>query len=262
MSAVTSPADHRYGQDPTNYPINGITYILKSPKLLFKILCAACLGFVLSLIVLILLLVFALKPQAEVFGGLQWWSWVLAVLAVLLEAAILSSSLLVLGQSKIQREVFVFTMRAEGRWREDTMKKPSTLKDLNLVKRAFWVRIVTSPLNLIPVAGNFLYSALNATFIGWDYMDRYFDAIHMDDRSQRTEVFGEDRSDCSSVFHQSTYNSDNDFARFGFVCSLLESVPVAGSALFPLTNACAAALFACDIEAKGGPISMRLLEAP
>lgn len=85
----------------------------------------------------------------------------------------------------------------------------------------------------------------------------YFDAIRMPSDLQRVEIFGEDRSDCSALFHCSTYDSDNDFARFGFVCSMLEMIPLIGQAVFPLTNACAAGLFACDIEAMGGPVSMR-----
>ena len=103
------------------------------------------------------------------------------------------------------------------------------------------------------MAGSALYSAINATFVGWDYMDRYFDAINLPTKLQRVEVLGAERSDCMALFHCSTYDSDNVYARFGFYVTFLEAVPVLGSALFPLTNACAAALFACDIEKAGGP---------
>ena len=90
-------------------------------------------------------------------------------------------------------------------------------------------------------------------------MDRYFDAIKLKGRLQRIEVLGEDRSDCAALFHRSTYDDDNLYARFGFIVAFLEATPIIGSVFFPLTNACAAALFACDIEKAGGP-SVLLLE--
>lgn len=41
----------------------------------------------------------------------------------------------------------------------------------------------------------------------------------------------------------------------------LESLPIVGWVLFPLTNAVAAALFACDIERSGGPVCLRADDA-
>lgn len=137
------------------------------------------------------------------------------------------------------------------------MIEQSTIKDLNLVKKAFMVRMITLPLQVIPFLGGAIYSAINATFTGWDYMDRYFDAIKLPSKLQREEVFGKDRSDCSALLHRSTYDPDNEFARFGFMVGFLESIPVVGWVLFPLTNAVAAALFACDIEKSGGPVCLR-----
>lgn len=84
-------------------------------------------------------------------------------------------------------------------------------------------------------------------------MDRYFDAIKLPSKLQRIEVLGEDKSDCMALFSRSTYDDDNEFARFGFIVAFLEATPIIGSVFFPLTNACAAALFACDIEKAGGP---------
>lgn len=60
-----------------------------------------------------------------------------------------------------------------------------------------------------------------------------------------------------ALFRPSTYDVNNDYARFGFICSYLESVPILGWTIFPLTNAVGSALFACDIERCGGPISIK-----
>ena len=258
VARVASLKGFRYGHDPSHYPIKSVAFVLSNPSLWRKVACVACFGMTVSFLAFVLLLVFALKPQALVFGGGQWWSWVLAVLVVLLEAAVISFLVLAISHSKCQTEVFVQTMKLKGQWRDGEMRKQSLCKELNIFcKKAFIVRIITFPINIIPFVGAAIYSAINATFIGWDYMDMYFDAIRMPTDMQRIEIFGEDRSDCRSLFSLSTYDSDNDFARFGFMCSMLEMVPLIGTALFPLTNACAAALFASDIEAAGGPVCMR-----
>jgi hypothetical protein len=256
VSRVVSLKGRPYGHDPAHYPIKAVAFVMSNPSLWRRVICVACFGVVVSFLALVLLLVFALKPQAEAFGGGQWWSWILAVLVVFLEAAVVSILVLAVAHSRCQTEVFVKTMQINGKWR-DGMKKQPILMDLNIFKKAFFVRILTFPINLIPFFGAAVYSAINATFSGWDAMDRYFYAIQMTNKQQRVEVFGEDRSDCRSLLSCSTYDSDNDYARFGFMCTLLEMIPLVGTAFFPLTNACAAALFACDIEAAGGPISMR-----
>ena len=93
-------------------------------------------------------------------------------------------------------------------------------------------------------------------------MDRYFDAINLPSKLQRVEVLGEDKSDCMALFHRSTYDGDNEYARFGFTVAFLEAVPMLGSVLFPLTNACAAALFACDIEKSGGLSVLKAAQLP
>lgn len=258
MAAPSIISKSKYGHDPIRYPIKAIHYTLAHPSLLPIVLRVACVGCTLSTSILIVLLATALKPQAELISSnLEWWAWFIAVLIVLLESAICAGLLMVVSQSKAQTKLFVATMRLEGQWREGEMIPQSTIKDLNLVKKAFMVRIITLPLQIIPLVGGAIYSAINATFTGWDYMDRYFDAIKLPSKLQRVEVFGEDKSDCSALCYSSTYDVDNDYARFGFMCSFLESFPIVGWVVFPLTNAIAAALFACDIEKGGGPISLR-----
>ncbi|KAL7524188.1 hypothetical protein ACHAWF_000852 [Thalassiosira exigua] len=249
---------HRYGHDPLHYPAKALAYALARPSLWKVVLRVACVGVSLAVLILIVLLAIALKPQAELISPtLQWWAWLIAVLLVLLEAAICVALLTVVMQSKAQTKLFVATMRLEGLWREGEMVEQATVKDLNLIKKAFFVRILTYPLKIFPFVGGAIYSAINATFTGWDYMDRYFDAIKLSSRLQRVEVFGMDRSDCTALCHPSTYDANNEYARFGFACSFLESVPIVGSVVFPLTNAVAAALFACDIERSEGPACLR-----
>lgn len=248
-----------YGHDPIRYPIKAIAYTLAHPSLWRIVFRVACLGCTLAVIILAVLLAVTLKPQAELISpNLEWWAWLIAVLLVLLESALCTGILLVASQSKVQTNLFVATMRMEGQWREGEMVAQSTMSDFNLIKKAFVVRLATFPIQIIPVVGGAIYSAINATFTGWDYMDRYFDAIKLPSRLQRIEVFGADKTDCSALCYASTYDADNDYARFGFMVGFLESLPIVGFVLFPLTNAVAAALFACDIEKSGGPACLRV----
>mmetsp|Transcript_5366 Transcript_5366/g.15662 ORF Transcript_5366/g.15662 Transcript_5366/m.15662 type:complete len:291 (-) Transcript_5366:352-1224(-) len=250
---VVSLSKFRYGHDPSHYPVKAMKFISTHPSLWKRVFCVVAVGITVAFICLVLLLVFALKPQAAAFGGEQWWSWLLAVLAVILETAVLSALLMAVVQSKAQTEVFTETMKLEKCWDAERMTKQRLAKDFQIFKKNFFVRVITFPLNIVPVLGSALYAAINATFVGWDYMDRYFDAVKLPSKLQRVEVFGEDRSDISALCHRSTYDEDNEYARFGFMVALFEATPVIGSVLFPLTNACAAALFACDIERAGGP---------
>jgi len=210
-----------------------------------------------SIIILVILLLTALQPQAQaISSNLEWWAWLIAVFLVLFEAGIISVVLMSVSQSKAQTKVFTATMKLEGVWREDMMEQ-SMAKDLNPMKKAFIVRILTLPLQIIPFIGGALYSAINATFIGWDHMDRYFDAIQLSPKLQRVEIFGHELSDCRALCNPATYDLDNDIARFGFFCGIVESAPIIGFVLGPVTNAIAAALFACDIEHSGGLLCLR-----
>ncbi len=138
VSKVVSLSEFRYGHDPAHYPIKGFYFVMSNPSLWRRVACVAFFGAFVAFLALVFLLVFALKPQAEAFGGGQWWSWLLAVLIVLLEAAIVTMLVVATAQSKCQTEVFCQTMKIKGYWREGEMKKQSICADLNLFKKVFY----------------------------------------------------------------------------------------------------------------------------
>lgn len=248
---------HRYGKDPIFYPLRALSYALSHRELFWTILKVACVGITVSIIVLVVLLATVLKPQAQAISANQeWWAWLIAVFLVLFEAGIVSILLMAVAQSKSQTVVFTATMKIEKVWREGMIEQ-SIAKDLNPMKKAFIVRVLTLPLQIIPFIGGAVYSAINATFIGWDHMDRYFDAIQLSPKLQRIEIFGDELSDCRALCNPATYDIDNDIARFGFFCGIIESAPVIGWVLGPITNAIAAALYAVDIERSGGLMCLR-----
>ena len=101
------------GYDPIRYPIKAICYTLNHPKRLLPVVIRiACIGCIISTVILIILLATTLKPQAELISSdLQWWAWLIAVFIVLLEAAICSILVMVVSQSKAQTVLFTETMR-------------------------------------------------------------------------------------------------------------------------------------------------------
>ncbi|KAL3779875.1 hypothetical protein ACHAW5_002063 [Stephanodiscus triporus] len=249
---------NKHGHDPLYYPIKAVSYTISHPSLLKIVIRIACIGCALALFILVVLLATALKPQAKwISSNLRWWSWPIAVCLVLLESTICAGLLLLVSKSKAQKNLFVATMRQEGLWRENEMVSLSTLKDFKLLGKEDIVKFITIPLQTIPFVGGVVNSAINATFTGWECMGKYFKAIKLPSRLERVEVFGVENSGKFSLFHSSTYDINNDYARFGFMCGFLESIPIVGSVVFPLTNAVAAALFACDIERGGGPVCLR-----
>lgn len=233
-----------------HYPWLGFLYILTAPSLWGTVLCVALFGVLVAVTTIVLLFVFALQPQAEAFGGSQWWSYVFAVVAVLFEALLLTALILRVAQSKCQKKIFVETMKMEQKWREE-MVEPSVIKDIHCFKIGVLVKICTFPLNLIPVAGTVLFAFINGPFEAWDLMDMYFEAVGMESRSdQWIEVTNGGKS-CGSMYTSSAYRN------FGFTAVLLESIPIAGPAVFSLSNACGAALYACQMEDGGGPLTLR-----
>ena len=101
------------GYDPIRYPIKAIFYTLNHPKRLLPVVIRiACIGCMISTVILIVLLATTLKPQAELISSeLHWWAWLIAVFIVLLEAAICSVLVMVISQSKAQTMLFTETMR-------------------------------------------------------------------------------------------------------------------------------------------------------
>jgi uncharacterized protein involved in cysteine biosynthesis len=236
--------------DAIHYPLAGFVYLLTSPSMWGTVLCVALLGITVALMAIILLFTIALQPQAALFGGGRWWSYMLAVVAVLFEALLLTVVMLKVVHSKCQKRIFLETMQQEERWLPD-MEEPAMVRDCNCCKLGLFVKIISFPLNLIPVAGTIIYAFINAPFEAWDLMDMYFDAIGMDNHAQMVEVSGGHNQSWDGMYASSNY------VRFGFVAMLLETIPILGPAIFSLSNACGAALWACEMQAEGGPPTLR-----
>jgi hypothetical protein len=172
--------NNKYGHDPFHYPIKAVSFTISHPSLLNILIRITCTGCALSLVILVVLLATALKPQAKwISSNLRWWSWPVAVCLVFLESTICVGLLLVVSKTNAQKNLFVPTIRQEGIWRGNEMVSRSTIKDLKLLGKGDIVKLITIPLQTIPFLGGVVYSAINATFTGWEYMGQYFKAIKL-----------------------------------------------------------------------------------
>ena len=257
-----------------HYPIYGLIYLLTSPSMVCSVICAILVGITIAITALILLLTMTLQSQsrsiANMFGvhgeeeegddessttgTATWWSYVIAIFAVLFETTLITLLLLKIIHGKSQKKIFVQTMRLQNQWKQGSMVEPSGI-DINCCKLSFVISLVTFPLHIVfPLVGTVIYCLLNGRLTGWEYMDMYFHAIHMSGIEQRQEVL-RGSSSSLSVSCLNIYN--NPYTQFGFICGLLESIPIFGPSIFPLSNACGAALYACELERsrrKGGTI--------
>ncbi|GMI09660.1 hypothetical protein TrLO_g5281 [Triparma laevis f. longispina] len=229
-------------KDPARYPFAGTRYLLSHPKLLSGVICYVIIGIIFALAALIILLAAALKPQAEAFGG-EVLGWLLGTIAVFVEAFIIAMIFMKLMVSKAQEQLFVSVMKLEGCW-NDGWEEPTMLSNLICCcNTTLLLQMVTLPINLLPVVGTMLYVALNAPLASWDLMSLYYDSIGMNEVEQKRKVVGKG---CEKI-NPNTFFGDAHF-RFGMSATFVELVPLLGPTLFTLGNACAAALWSCDIE--------------
>lgn len=232
------------------YPLRGLLYMLTSPSLWGTVFLIVSFGILVSITSLILVFTFAFQPQMKLIAdGEAWYSSAVAIFLCLLEASLITLVMLFLVLSSSRKKVFVKTMQLEGKWKTEEMVEPTVAKDINCCRIGFIVSTITLPLHvIIPVIGTFIYAYINAPFAAWDCMDMYFDAIHMDESLQREEL---------NLWNREMYSTK--YVGFGFVAILLESIPILGPSLCSLGNACGAALWACDMEARGRPMALQEL---
>jgi hypothetical protein len=202
LTANNSSIASKMGAPAMSFPVAGFLHLLFTPALWAGVCCVIILGIMISFATTLLLFIFTLDDHADWLGGsTHWWAWVLAVLAVLLESLCLTIVILKVSHSRIQVKLFVATMKQKGRWDASRMVQPSTVP--GVCKLRFFIRLVTLPLNLIPVAGNILYAYINAPFEAKEAMDMYFDAIQLNERQRWIEIYGSPRQAYCDLYSSS-----------------------------------------------------------
>lgn len=228
-----------------HYPLIAVGYLIASPSLVCNTVCTVLWGILISITILIVLFVTTLYEQAQLLGGGRWWSWIFAVFLVLLEATVLTLIVLKVSHVKSQKRIFVETMKLENTWDASRMIEPGPdIPCSGCCSFSTILQIITYPLHVfIPILGTFVFSFLNGKFAGLDWMNLYSTVLGGFTVEEFELAAGVAKSSSSSCFEFS-----NPYTQFGFVCQLLESIPIAGPSFFVLSNACATALWASDVE--------------
>jgi hypothetical protein len=202
LTATNRSSTAKMGAPAMSFPVAGFLHLLFTPALWAGVCCVIILGVMIAFVTTLLLFIFTLDDHADWLGGsTHWWAWVLAVLAVLLESLCLTIVILKVSHSRIQVKLFVATMKQKGRWDASRMVQPSIVP--GVCKLRFFIRLVTLPLNLIPVAGNILYAYINAPFEAKEAMDMYFDAIQLNERQRWIEIYGSPRQAYCDMYSSS-----------------------------------------------------------
>ncbi|KAI7871528.1 hypothetical protein BDF14DRAFT_1697472, partial [Spinellus fusiger] len=234
---------------PYTYPIAGALYFLSHPKLWVKMICPFFLTLVFGLLSLVLSFVFLLPLQAHALVQVHcpvWLAWLVSVVLVLLESAILDVIVFAILMPFFQDALFDATLLSRGMDRMFLHRVPVggmllCCRGISSGLFLVWflllsqasgvvILIVTAPLHLIPVAGTVVACYINGWVASWGHR------IHYD---LEFRGFGVTASRCYAWHHRSAYCS------FGMVAVALELVPFF-NLIFMWTNVCAMALWVAD----------------
>jgi hypothetical protein len=173
-------------RSPSTYPVRGIFYLISHPRLWNKIACGLFIMILASIILSVLLFVFAFPGQAHALS--QYMSsviaWIISFFLTLYEIAI---AVLICSSLFLS---FYMEVIFDAVWRQETMgvnpgqtqRTASTTYSciksfVILIIFRVTLLIVTSPLNLIPVLGTILYIYVNGYYYAWSLHCRYFDLL-------------------------------------------------------------------------------------
>ncbi|KAI7901044.1 uncharacterized protein BX663DRAFT_516128 [Cokeromyces recurvatus] len=167
---------------PYTYPIAGIIYFATHPELWAKALCPFLLTFIFGLASLILSFVYLLPLQANaliVANCPAWLAWIVSILFVILESAILDLIFFAIVLAFYQDILFDATLKARGLDRMFLNRVPVSGLRLFcrgissglallwiLVVAQVFVLVITAPLHLIPFIGTFIACYING-WVAW-----------------------------------------------------------------------------------------------
>ncbi|CAF1133460.1 unnamed protein product [Adineta steineri] len=230
-----------------SYPIRGIFYLIRHPALWRHLVCGLLLMILVSIITSVLLLVFIFPIQSHALTEYmsEWIAWIISFFVTLFEIGV---TILVLSSLFL---AYYMDVIFDAVWRQETMgvnpgesqrtisTTYSCIKSfLILILFRVFLLVITSPLNLIPLLGTFLYIYVNGYYYAWSLHCRYFDLLGLT-FLQGKHFVEENRS---------------DYTNFGVVGVFLEMIPFL-NLITPITNVIGSALWACDIERFKEPLA-------
>ncbi|KAI8334742.1 hypothetical protein BC941DRAFT_432060 [Chlamydoabsidia padenii] len=230
----------------STYPVQGIFFFVAHPQLWSKTLCPFLLTLIFGILSLVLSFVFLLPLQAHALINAHcpnWLAWVVSVIFVLLESAILDVIFFAVLVPIYQDALFDATLKARGLTRMFDTRVPVDGLTLCcrgigsglvfvwfLVLAQVFVLILTAPLHLVPVAGTALACYVNGWPACWGALIHY-------DLEFRGFSIGDSR--------RHAWKHREEYCQFGMVAVALELIPLF-NLIFMWTNIVGAALWIGD----------------
>ncbi|KAG0316755.1 hypothetical protein BG000_004750 [Podila horticola] len=228
---------------PSSYPVKGIFYMLSHPQLFSNLICPILITIIWAIAALIFGFAYLLKLQAHALINVNCpaaVAWIVCVIFVLLEVAVMIILFYLIILPIYQDGLFDRVLKLRGL--RHVLKKNEgndVIKCLRGVhggllivffQASIIVLILTLPLNLIPIAGQILYSVINGWILTFGLRFHYDAEIRNISVLQSRKEAWERRS---------------EFTKFGSVAVGLEMIPLA-NLLFLWTNIVGAALWVAD----------------
>lgn len=147
-----------------------VKFLASNPSVLLRALIPIIVVVIVGILLFVLLMALALRPQAQEFINLigeelTWLAWIIAVILVLLETAfgILLLSFLLL--ERLSDRVFDIVLKQKC---PDFQDSPNTsrLKETRDDVREMLLFLSTLPLNVIPVVGTMAFVGINGYISG------------------------------------------------------------------------------------------------
>eukprot|EP00026_Physarum_polycephalum_P014667 Phypoly_transcript_15210.p1 GENE.Phypoly_transcript_15210~~Phypoly_transcript_15210.p1 ORF type:complete len:279 (+),score=47.24 Phypoly_transcript_15210:48-884(+) len=223
--------------DTSRYVLKGMSLFVLSPPLWRIVIWPLVLAVVFGLIATILLFSLAYAPQARLLIDKlpvpDWASYIIAVVIVGVEIAVVVGILMGVVNSYFEEKLFdqVLAMSNKVITVQPHPKRGNFPAKVIFFLVKFLVNLITIPLNVVPVVGNFGYCAVNGFMHGWALHMRYFEMKGFTFREQFAHV--------KARFYE--------YSLFGGMAIFCASVPLVGF-FMSFSNVVGATLWALDLE--------------
>ncbi|GBG34832.1 Hypothetical Protein FCC1311_110542 [Hondaea fermentalgiana] len=226
----------------TTYSMRGMTAMLKTPSLWRMIICPIIMAVISSIVIFIVLMATVFPAQAHAMhNGTRMsmpWSWFVSFIVTIAETALIVTIVFVAIFADLQQRVFdkTYDMRksTEASMSQQRRERccPCCSGCNYLLVLRITLLIVTSPLNIVPLLGQWVWSLINGNFYAWSLHEDYFmlhgiTNYHDQHRIVRRHAF---------------------YTSFGTTSMFLETIPFGVGTFFMFANAAGAAIYAAERE--------------
>lgn len=226
----------------TTYNMRGATAVLKTPPLWKMMICPLILAWLGSLAIFIILMCTAFPYQAHAMEENTILNmsaaWFISFIVTLAETA--AATAIILGSVYASLQQMIFDKTYELRMSQHAAQSREKLEKCcpcctscgYLIILRIALAIVTSPLNLVPLLGTWVWALINGNYYAWSLHLDYFtwhgvNDFHDQHRIVRKHAF---------------------YTTFGTTAMFLETMPFGVGTFFIFANAAGAAIYAAERE--------------